>query len=766
MIGMRLILVGLLVVALFVNCKEAPGQSIADIQLKSGMKISSATRIFKKTYFLAGLKEGTVQIYGHDFVVDFAGTKLTGDGKGIGIHIFDAKNVTLKNANISRCLWGVVIERSQNVKLIDCKTSENSDLAAGTEIDESGTQPEDQWGGGILIRDSARCTVQNCVSQYQWDGIDVISCVDCDIKNSDFSYNGNWGVHFWNSSKNSFKNNRAIWCTTGSGKLFQALTGWQTYDSQAVGIDHNSNDNLIEGNDLRFGGDGIFIRANEGPQEPGSVVPPKNPSNRNILRNNDCSFSPNNAIEVDFVDGTVIEGNNCSNSNYGMWLGYSRNCIVRNNLCINDSHHAIEIENGRNDLIEQNIFGFEKERADSQLIYLRQNGRDKTPSGGYNFQNNLFYGAGTGLLLKDTTAAVRNCTLVTTSKSPRMVKSNSHAEIEEAGNHLLRELPTIKRKFEANKTTIATPGIDLTLNLPELDFSDLPPLVLVETLNPVVLQVRSFTQHTVKVAIPTDFWNEPTSRSFSIRAYDGKRWAILSSSLSVKRRAGSDRIGEVSPLVGGIGEELTVRGEGLFGGKFLLNGSGVASEKIRRNEFKLKLPEDILVSTRYNLIYEKRVGEELTRLGPVELKVDIPTEKMPHLLSVTFEPKRLRVGDLLRMTFTLRNNLSVPAKLTMKPASGYGYTEGQSAKELGIEELVGALHLRVTSDNTGKHNPGSWPYLFGFDRESLAPGQTITVTGTIKMQYTGKREFRVGLVAGGFHFIDDNAFRTKIEVVQ
>ena len=49
-------------------------------------------------------------------------------------------------------------------------------------------------------------------------------------------------------------------------------------------------------------------------------------------------------------------------------------------------------------------------------------------------------------------------------------------------------------------------------------------------------------------------------------------------------------------------------------------------------------------------------------------------------------------------------------------------------------------------------------------QETLAPGESITVTVYIKMEHAGQREFRVGLVAGGFRFIDDNAFRTKIMV--
>src|SRR5579871_3777900 len=306
-------------------------QAAPAVALKPGMKVSQSIAIRRGVYPVADPNQGILQVTGSGFTLDLTGVKIVGPGKnaGIGIHITNARNVTIKNAHISGCLWAIVVERSVGVKILQTTTSRNGDLPPGTVIDESGNEPEDQHGGGIALRDSKGCLIQQCTSQYQWDGIDVVRSDHNRIEDGDFSFNGNWGIHLWDSSNNIFRRNRAVWCTTGAGLLYQALTGWQTYDAQAVGIDHNSNENLIEGNDLRFGGDGIFIRANEGPIIPGTAVPPRDSSDRNILRNNDCSFSPNNAIEVDLVAGTVIEGNNCSFSNYGMWLGYSRRCIAR-----------------------------------------------------------------------------------------------------------------------------------------------------------------------------------------------------------------------------------------------------------------------------------------------------------------------------------------------------------------------------------------------------------------------------------------------------
>ena len=56
--------------------------------------------------------------------------------------------------------------------------------------------------------------------------------------------------------------------------------------------------------------------------------------------------------------------------------------------------------------------------------------------------------------------------------------------------------------------------------------------------------------------------------------------------------------------------------------------------------------------------------------------------------------------------------------------------------------------------------------LIGFDRPALASGETITVVGYLRMEHAGVREFRVGLVVGGFRFIDDNAFRKAITVTE
>lgn len=741
----------------------APLKSGADtvIPLRSGMKITGNATVRPGVYRLSDAGGGIVQVSGSRFTVDFRGAQIAGpaQSRGIGIYIHDARNITLKNADVRGCLWGIVIERSGGVRLLNCMTSHNANLPPGTVIDESGREPEDNHGGGILIRDSRYCLVARCTSQNQWDGIDVVRSESNVIEDGAFSYNGNWGLHLWSSSRNTFRRNRAVWCTTGGGLLYQALTGWSTYDAQAVGIDHNSNENRIEDNDLRFGGDGIFIRANEGPITPGTVVPPRNGSHRNILRRNDCSFSPNNAIEVDLVDDTIIDGNNCSYSNYGMWLGYSRRCVVRNNICIQDSTHAVEIENGQGDLFENNVFGFDTPRPDGQLVYLRQNERDKTSSGPYTLRQNVFYGAAKGVLLHHTTAVLTGNTLLWNGAPPAQIAAGDPgSQVTLSENRILRSASAPKPALAQTPVTLRA-GAAMTLVGTNLLFGATPPVV---ELDGIPVWITTATRDRLTFAMPDDFWDRPAPETVHLHLFNGAGWSRTTPAHIVW--PAPPRITSIVPNPARLGDSVTVTGIRL-GTRVLLNGKPVPIVESTVAGLVFRLPQNLLTPTRYNLIVTRGTGEALAQTWPVTFAVDVPAAQMPHLLSATFSPTTLKVGERLQVTFVVRNNLPTSAPLMTTPHPPFTYDEKQAAWEIGTPEQPGALHLRVTSDNPAGHDSGSWPWLFGFATTSLSPGETATVTGYIRMETPGTHEFRVGLVAGGSRFIDDNAFRTQVTVL-
>ncbi len=609
----------------------------AAVPLTGGMKITQNTSVTSGRYALDDVNGGRVQISGHDFAVDFRGARLVGaqattDPKafqGIGLHITDARNVTIKNADVSGCLWGVVIERSSRVMLVNCTVSHNADLPPGTVIDESGREPEDQHGGGILIRDSDHCILRQCTAQRQWDGVDVVRANDNIIEDSDCSYCGNWGLHLWSASGNTFRHNRAVWCTTGGGALFQALTGWQTYDAQAVGIDHNSNANLIADNDLRFGGDAIFIRANEGSLVPGVPVPPKNASNRNILRGNDCSFSPNNAIEVDFCDDTVIANNNCSYSHYGMWLGYSRRCQVSGNICINDTAKAIEVENGQSDIFAGNVFGCDPPRADRTLILLRQNRRDITPSGPHTFHDNRYYGAGDNPIKRVNTPATTTDDFCLNAGYTGGVGLEFHERLPDDGKVHMRVGPPLFWFSPNSKPTIQpavlTPGKNITLRGTDLNGREQPdakpaatdvkteasdarttaPVFV--TVDGIPLMAQSVTYDTLTFAMPGDFWDRPAKPEAIVRVFNRVTWSDPVTIRLAWPDDGRPRIESILPATARIGDAVTLTGANLDGSglRVLFNGKPVEVVRAAPNKLIVKMPANVVKTTRYNVIVQK-----------------------------------------------------------------------------------------------------------------------------------------------------------------
>ncbi len=727
----------------------------ASIRLKSGIEIQRSATVKKAVYRLSDSGDGMIIVTGHNLTIDFNGAQILGNGKGIGIHISNASNVLIKNVSVSSCKWGVAVEHSDHIRIEGCNISRNRDLPPGTIIDESGREPQDNNGGGILLRDSQNCLIRYVTAQHQWDGIDLVRSDSNVIEDSDFSYCNNWGVHFWLSSKNTFQRNRAIWCTTGEGKLWQALTGWQTYDSAAVLIEHASNDNTIRDCDLRYGGDGLFIRANEGPVTPGTTVPPLHASNGNRVINCDCSFSPNNAIEADLCDNNVFIGNNCSNSHYGFWLGLSRWNQVIGNIVMNNTTRGMEIEAGQHDLIKDNIFGNSHDPNQIQIL-LRRTGRDNTPSGPYTIHNNLFVNSRRPIYLSDTPATITgNRDYVGSLAQFQFIQADPNSPTIQQHNEIItKHGRTMKISIE--RITPAPSGIGWLVTLKGIHLSsvEIPPLIEVEA---IPAQVTQWNENTVTFWLPMDLWNLPYRSRVEVRVWtaDG-----INDSIKVPYRVprGLPIITEIAPNPAPLGATVEVKGRNLVArnGKanVSLNGNPADILDTTAGRITLKAPAHRLSSVSFNLIVRSGKWES----WPMPIAVDVPADKVPHIIAAHFSPTVLKVGDRLKVEFTVKNSADFALE-PRQPGDGFTYDEDKTFYDLGYQEVPGSIYLRVDSERTG----GSWPYFWGLSHP-LEPGQTATITGYIKMEHAGKMIWRIGMVDAGIRWIDDNMYRTEIRV--
>ncbi len=100
-------------------------------------------------------------------------------------------------------------------------------------------------------------------------------------------------------------------------------------DTAAILVIKDSNDNLVQGNSLRNSGDGVFSAAQEGSTHWGA--------DRNRYLSNDVSQAEHIGIESTFSDQNELINNTIQACDrYGIWLGYSKNALIRGNMTLDN----------------------------------------------------------------------------------------------------------------------------------------------------------------------------------------------------------------------------------------------------------------------------------------------------------------------------------------------------------------------------------------------------------------------------------------------
>ncbi|MEP6766815.1 MAG: PA14 domain-containing protein, partial [Gemmatimonadaceae bacterium] len=120
-------------------------------------------------------------------------------------------------------------------------------------------------------------------------------------------------------------------------------------DSANLLMFEQSSNNIVSGNSMTHGGDGLFLWAGQTTMDNG-----KGGANDNLFIDNDFSFAPTNGMEATFSRNTFI-ANRSAGSDYGFWGGYSYDSRVIGN-CFSKNRIAIAIEHGQDNVISSNRF--------------------------------------------------------------------------------------------------------------------------------------------------------------------------------------------------------------------------------------------------------------------------------------------------------------------------------------------------------------------------------------------------------------------------
>lgn len=285
-----------------------------------GMEIHEDTRLAPGVYVLPrGL-----QIAADGVILDGTGATLIGQGaQGVGVRIEGRRGVTVRGLAIAHYQYGIRADDCQDLTLTGNVITRTAELEPFKHFLYLWKPVEDAYGGAILLHQVQGGLVAGNDLQHQQNGVMLYACTGLTVRDNNASFNSGWGVYLSASHDNLIERNTLDFCN----RIYRRESGEERVEADAAGLVmvRGSSRNRVFKNACRGGGDGIFIA---GYEHPGVIEP----CNDNLFEDNDCSYSPNNAIEATFSQNNVFRRNICSKSNYGFWLGFSWDNLVEDNI--------------------------------------------------------------------------------------------------------------------------------------------------------------------------------------------------------------------------------------------------------------------------------------------------------------------------------------------------------------------------------------------------------------------------------------------------
>ncbi len=307
-----------------------------------GMTITESVTLAPGVYDLPN----GISIVADNVTVEGPGALLVGrEHTGVGIRAEGRQNITLRDLSISGYTHGVRADHCQNVTLENLRIRDTAEIEGIETFLYLWTPVEEAYGAAILLHEVQGGAVRGCDLQHQMNGILLYSANELTVEHNNASFNSGWGVYLSRSSDNVIQDNRLDFCN----RVFRRADGSVRVEADSAGIVlvYHSSRNKFLRNSCLCGGDGIFVAGYDHKGHQG-------PCNDNLFEANDCRLSPNNAIESTFSRGNIFRRNDCSRSNYGMWMGYSWENVIEDNVIEFNRWMGIAIEHGHDFVIRGN----------------------------------------------------------------------------------------------------------------------------------------------------------------------------------------------------------------------------------------------------------------------------------------------------------------------------------------------------------------------------------------------------------------------------
>ena len=299
----------------------------------NGLTINKDTKLEPKVYLIP---EG-ITIASDNLTLDGQGaTIMAMDKTGRGISIVGRKNLMIKNLRIMNYYHGISIKDSKTIEICNCNITSTAEVPSNTLFLDIWKPAEDSYGGAIFLKEVTAAKIHDNDLQHQMNGLLSYQCKRLEVTNNIANYCSGFGFHLYETCDSTLADNYADYCC----RYYLSEAGSHLgADAAGFLIIFKSCNNIFRKNHARLGGDGFFLA---GLTPDGMDVG----CNNNLFEGNDASYSPNNAFEGVFSKGNIYRRNKANHSNYGFWLGFSTDCMIRDNQIYNNRQAGIAVENG------------------------------------------------------------------------------------------------------------------------------------------------------------------------------------------------------------------------------------------------------------------------------------------------------------------------------------------------------------------------------------------------------------------------------------
>lgn len=265
---------------------------------------------------------------------------------GVAVRAEGRHGVTVRGLNISGYHHGLRFDRCQDVTIEGVRVRNTAEIEGIDTFLYLWHPIEEVYSGAILLHEVRGGILRGCDLQHQMNGVLLYGCSELLIEENNASFNSGWGLYLSASSDNVVQGNRFDFCN----RVYRRPeSGAIRVEADAAGIVlvYGSSRNRFLRNSCLCGGDGIFVAGYDHKGNQG-------PCNDNLFEENDCRLSSNNAIESTFSRGNIFRRNDCSQSNYGMWMGYSWENVIEDNVIEENRKVGIAVEHGFDFVIRRN----------------------------------------------------------------------------------------------------------------------------------------------------------------------------------------------------------------------------------------------------------------------------------------------------------------------------------------------------------------------------------------------------------------------------